>query len=189
MAEKIETINEYLKVTFGIDTDDGQPIFRVVWSEDQYEKRETKYTDSGVELLYPEVRLLPKYKQFIKDSYILERRVLVPDISKQELAGAHKSYEPLWVFRGTDGNPIPPAIIACKFVIDAVYAALGKKSLSKYKDPMEGLTQEEAYELNKQRIDKIQEELFGDESGLLGDTIDASGSTIIMPKNYDKDVH
>lgn len=188
MAEKIETINQFLRDTYGIDTEDSLPIFRVVWSNDQYEKRETKYTDTGIELLHAEVRELPKYS-YLKDVYVLERRVLVPEASIQELAGAKKSYEPLWNFKQEDGTPIPPTIYGCKFIIDTVYAALGKRSLSKYKDPMEGLTSVEAYELNKQRIDKIQEELFGDESDLGGETHNASGSAIIMPENYSKMKH
>jgi hypothetical protein len=188
MAEKIETINQFLRDNYGIDTDDSLPIFRVVWSEDQYEKRETKYTDTGIELLTAEIREVPKYS-YLKDVYILERRVLVPEQNQKELAGLQKSYEPLWNFKQEDGTPIPPTIQGCKFVIDAVYAALGKKSLSKYKDPMEGLTAGEVYELNKQRIDKIQEELFGEESSLGGETHNASGSAIIVPENYSKKVH
>lgn len=189
MAEKIATINQFLRDTFGIDTDDSLPMFRVVWSEDQYEKRLTKYTDTGIELLQPEVRLLPKYKQFIQDSYILERRVLVPEQNQEELAGLKKSYEPLWVFRQDNGDPTPPTIYGCKFIIDTMYAALGKKNLSKYKDPMDGLTPAESYELNKQRLDKTHNELFGDESSLGGETHNASGSAIIMPENYSKEVH
>lgn len=183
MAEKIETINQFLKDNFGIDTEDSLPIFRVVWSEDQFEKRLTEYTDSGVKLLTPEVRTVPKYS-YLKDVYVLERRVLVPEQSQKELAGLKKSYEPLWNFHQEDGTPIPPSIQGCKFIIDTVYAALGKRDLSKYKDPLDGLTPAEAYELNKQRVDKIQEELFGDESDLGGETFNESGSAIFVPDNY-----
>lgn len=183
MAEKIETINQFLRDTYGIDTDDSLPIFRVVWSEDQFEKRLTKFNDDGIELLTPEVRTVPKYS-YLKDVYVLERRVLVPEINREELAGLQKSYEPLWNFQQEDGTPIPPTIQGCKMIIDIVYAALGKKNLSKYKDPMDGLTSQEAYELNKQRIDKIQEELFGDESSLGGETFNASGSATFVPSKY-----
>lgn len=186
MAENLLTINKFLRDTYGIDTDDSEPIWRVVWSEDQYELRKTKYTDAGIELLTPEVRKLPKYKQYIQSSYILERRVLVPEMNQEELAGALKSYEPLWVFRHENGDPSRPTIAGCQFIIKTVLAAQGKSSLHKYKDPMEGLTPQEAYEVNKQRIDQIQEELFGDESSLGGETHNASGSAIIMPSNYSK---
>lgn len=188
MSEKIETINQFLKDTYGIDTDDSLPIFRVVWSEDQYEKREMKFTNSGIELLHPEVREVRKYS-YLKDVYVLERRVLVPEESQKELVGLQKSYEPLWNFKTEDDTPIRPTIAGCQFVINTVLAAQGKSSLHKYKHPMDGLTAQEAYELNRQRIDKIQEELFGDESSLGGETHTASGSSIIMPENYSKKIH
>jgi hypothetical protein len=117
--------------------------------------------------------------------YILERRVLVPDASLKELAGAKKSYEPLWVFKGADGYPVPPTIPACEFIIDTVLAATGKQSMAKYKDPNIGATPEETYAIHQKKIDQIQEELFGDESGLGGETHTESGSAIIVPKNYD----
>lgn len=184
MAEKLETINQHLADNYGIDTDDSNPIFRVIFSDEQFEKRETKYTDSGIELLTPEVRLLPKYP-WVDGAYILERRVLVPEMNLRELAAIKKSYEPLWVFIGANGFPVPPTIIGCKFVIDALYAALGKKSMAKYKDDTAPIgSPEEQYEANKTEIDKIQNELFGDESGLGQETINASGSAIIVPSSY-----
>lgn len=188
IMEKIETINQFLRDTFGIDTDDSEPIFRVVWSDDQLENRLTNYTDSGVELISPEVRLLPKYS-YIQHAYVLERRVLVPADNLKELAGKKKSYEPLWVFIGGNGEPVPPTINGCKFVIDTLYAALGKKSLAKYKDPEAGLTSEQLYEVKKKRIDEIENELYGNESDLKQETIGEGGSAIIVPHNYDKQVH
>lgn len=181
--EKLETINQFLSDNYGIDTDDSLPIFRVVWSDDQFEKRMTKFTDSGIELLNFEVRELPKYL-YARHVYILERRVLVPEENIKELAGVKKSYEPLWIFTDKNEQPIRPTIQGAKFVIDTVLAAQGKKSLSKYKDPLEGLTAAEAYELNKQRVDQLQVELFGDESDLQGETFNESGSAVFVPPNY-----
>jgi len=186
MAEKIETVNQYLEDNFGIDTDDSKPIFRVVFSDEQFEKRETKFTNIGIELLYPEVRELPKY-QWIKGMYVLERRVLVPDDNLKELAGLKKSYEPVWVFQGADGFPVPPTILGCKTVIDVLYAALGKSSLAKYKEDIPAIgSPQEQYEANKASIDQIENELFGDESNLGQETINASGSAIVMPANYER---
>lgn len=189
--EKLETINEFLKNQYGIDTDDGEPMWRVVWSEDQTELRETKYTDEGIELLYPEVRRLPKYN-YVKNAYILERRVLVPDVNLKELAGQKKSYEPYWVFvEASTGNPIPPSCEACKFIADTVYAAEGKSSLAHYKskEPEKIMSAQENFEANKKRLDDLENKLWGDESGLNGDTITNSGSTIIVPQNYDTVKH
>lgn len=188
MAEKLETINQFLRDQYGIDTDDSKPIFRVVWSEDQFENRQTKFTDSGIEMLVPEIRRMKKYG-YISNLYVLERRVLVPEENQKELCGLLKSYEPLWVFHDRHGNPVPPSIQACQFVIDAVYAAIGKRGMKKYVDPLAGKSMEELMHEKEARIDKLEESLFGDESGLKGETFTESGSTIIVPKNYDQTKH
>jgi hypothetical protein len=171
LTESIESINRQLVDLFGIDTITGKPIFRVVWAQDQLEKRLVDTTNEGLFLLTPEVREVIKYP-WIKEKYLLERLVLVPDNNKSELPTQRQSYEPLWVFMDSDGNPLPPALWACKFVIDTVYAAMGKKSLRKYVDAEEENPPEE----REKRIEKLTEELFGDESGLLGTTI--TGETV-----------
>lgn len=179
LAESIESINRQLIDQFGIDTITGLPIFRVVWSEDQVEKRLTDRTESGLLLLAPTVMVLPKYKQWIKERYILERLVVVPEINRAELPESKLSYEPLWVFRDKNDSYIPPAFWACKFVIDTLYAAIGKSSLAKYVD-------EEAKNPEEQREKRIQQlelELFGDESGLLGRTI--TGEASVVPQTYE----
>lgn len=179
LAEPIESINQQLIDLFGIDTATGQPMFRVVWSEDQFEMRKTDRTDSGILLLTPVVRKLPKYRQWIHEKYVLERLVVVPVANLEELADTKLSYEPLWVFKTKDNQYVPPALWACKFVIDTLYAALGKQSLAKYVD-------EEAknpQEVRDERIKTLEEELFGDESFLLGRTI--TGEAIVVPQSYE----
>lgn len=179
LAEPIESINLQLEDHFGLDTMTGRPIFRVVWSEDQYEMRLTETTKEGFFLPYPIVQELPKYKQWIKERYVLERLVIVPEIQREELPASKTSYEPIWVFEGKDGQYVPPTFWACKFIIDTLYAALGKSSLAKYVD-------EEAKhpeEVREERIKRLEEELFGDESSLLGRTI--TGEAITVPQSYE----
>ena len=178
LAERIESINGQLVDLFGVDTGTGQPIFRVVWSEDQFEKRLTDRTDSGVILLESVVKLLPKYRQWIHEKYVLERLVIVPESNIPELAGLKLSYEPIWVFRGKFDEYIPPTLWGCKFVIDTLYAALGKQSMAKYIDE----ESKHPIEAKEKRIEKLTEELFGDESFLLGRTI--TGEAIAMPQSY-----
>lgn len=179
LAEPIESINKQLLDLFGLDSMTGRPIFRVVWSEDQYEMRMTDRTDSGIQLLTPELRELPKYKQWIKERYVLERLVLVPEVDRRELPTIKLSYEPLWVFKGKNEEYVPPTVWACKFVIDTLYAALGKQSLAKYVDAEAKNPQE----VKEKRIEKLTEELFGDESSLLGRTI--TGEAITVPQSYE----
>lgn len=160
LTESIDSINAQLIDLFGIDTVTGQPIYRVSWSEDQLEKRLTKFTKEGFELLHAEVRELPKYRQWIKEKWVLERLTIIPEINANDLPTQKTSYEPLWVFEDGNGNPLPPVMWACKFCIDTVHAAMGRSSLAKYVD-------EEAknpIEHREERINKLQNELFGNET-------------------------
>ena len=185
--ENLETINQSLRDHFGIDSDDSESMYRVVFSNDQYEKRETSYTDTGVALLRPEVRLLPKYP-WIVDKYILEERCLVPDVNLKELAGLKKSYEVLYAFADDRGRPIRPSFVACKFIIDSVRAAKGKKSMASYKPKIDPSikNKNEYYESRKAELDDLQNKLFGDESSLNQQTIGESGSAIIVPRNFER---
>ncbi len=189
LTEPIESINIQLKDQFGIDTITGLPIWRVVFSDDQLEKRYGTYDDfvPGTKIWLrqvTEVREVHKYKQWIHQKYILERMVVVPDINEHELPDTKVSYEVIWVFEDRNGGYLPPRFDAAKFIIDTIYAAqYSNHSIAKYKDPES--TQENALQAKKERIDGIVEELFGDESGLLGTTI--TGESIIVPNNYKKD--
>jgi hypothetical protein len=179
LAEPIESINQQLIDLFGLDTSSGQPMFRIVWSEDQFEKRLTDRSDKGLVLPTSVIKLLPKYKQWIKERFVLERLIIVPEVNIQELAGIKLSYEPLWVFQGRNDEYVPPTLWGSKFVIDTLYAAMGKQSLVRYVD-------EEAkhpIETREKRIEQLTEELFGDESNILGRTV--TGEAIVVPQSYE----
>lgn len=160
LDESLETINSSLRDQFGIDTETKQPIFRVVWSEDQFEKRQTNHTDEGFELLTPRVALLPKYRQWIKERYVLERLVVVPPQNVEELAGVQISYEPLWIFETQSGVYLPPKLEIAQMVVDTLYASLGKQSMkAKYVDPRIANPDHQ-----KEKLDKLQAEMFGNET-------------------------
>lgn len=172
LRESIESINEKLLNEYGTEFGNA-PRFRVVFSEDQYEKRWTDFTDEGFELLHPEIRLLPKYKQWIREKYILER--LVPIVGETDLI-TKTSYEPAWIFQDKHGNYLPPFFEGCKHIIESLYSAIDKaRTFTKYKDknvsPEEKLTE----------IKKIENELFGNET----DVTDALhyGSGVVVPGN------
>ena len=172
---EVKRINQQLIDHFGIHTSTGQAMWRVVWSEDQYEYRLMDTTDEGLILIHPEVRLVPKYRQWIPEKWVLERLVVVPDLNSKELAGLKLSFEPMFPFEDKNGNGIPANFEACKFVIDLVYASQGKKSMRRY------LEEEGAEE----RVKKLQEELFGNDT----DVSDALtyGSGIVVPSGYKKE--
>lgn len=165
LREPIEEINKKLLENFG--TEFGQsPRFRVVFSEDQYEKRMTDTTDEGFELLYPEVRELPKYKQWIHAKYILER--LIPVHGETDLV-TKVSYEPAWVFQDKHGNYLPPFYEGCVHIIESMFELIGQKGHAKYKDPNITL------EARMEQIKQVEKDLFGDESNMTDDLHSGSG--------------
>ncbi len=172
LRESIDSINENLKRDYG-SFSDGRPNFRVVFSNDQFEKRWTDRTDSGVELANKVVSLLPKYRQYIKDKYILERLVPVgPDSDLVEKT----SYEPAFTFQDADGNYLPPRFDVCKFVIDSIMSAIdGAGKHTAYKDP------DIDPEVRKQKLKDMEIELFGNETAV-GDAL-AHGYGVTVPEN------
>lgn len=171
-TESIESINRQLRDLFGLDTVTDQSLWRVVWSDDQFENRLMEYTPSGFQLLLPEVIQVRKYS-YVHHRYVLERLVVVPVPDKQELADVHLSYEPMWVFQNEQKEYLPPRMDACKFIVDTVYAAMGKRSLRKYVENDEG---------KEKRAEKLHDELFGNETSV-GDAL-AYKEGVVVPQNY-----
>ena len=174
LREPIENINQKLLEEYGTELQCGNlPRFRVVFSEDQYEKRWTEYTDDGLQLLHPEVRLLPKYKQWVKAKYVLER--LIPIVGETDLVDK-VSYEPAWVFQDKNGNYLPPFFEGCKFVIESMLEVINRGvHFTKYKDKT--LTPEE----RMAEITRMEQKLFGNESDVT-DAL-AYGTGIVVPGN------
>lgn len=154
--ERLEDLNKRLIDHFSVAWN-GEAIFRIVWSEDQFEKQRCEYSEKGILLLYPEIREVPKYRQWIHNKFVLERLVAVPSVNTNDLT-TKVSYEPLFVFEDKDGNALPPRWEAAKFVIDNVMAAQGNDNLTKYADKNEPI------EVKEERINRLQEELFGNET-------------------------
>ena len=175
LTEPIDSINSQLVNLFGIDTVSGDPMWRVVWSDDQREMRRTKYTDSGLELLQFQVRELPKYPQ-IKHKFVLERLVAIPIQNLPELPAAKVSYEPMFVFEDARDNPLPPRVDVCKLVIDTLYTAMGvSNNLPKYVDnPTEEF---------KKSVDTTYAEFFGDETDV-SDALAHKEGVVVPPKFF-----
>ena len=174
--ESLKIINTRLINHFGIDSNTGNPIWRIVFSDDQVEKRKTWYTKEGFKLLTPEIVELPKYRQWIQGKYILEQLVAVPP-EHDELAVGATSYEPIFVFEDATHNALPVKWEVAKFAIDCVYAAMGRSNLAKYKPD----AKEENAEL---RIAALEEELFGNETDITDALAYKEGVTV--PSNFVK---
>ncbi len=168
LREKIETINRQLVDHFGVDTVTGLPMWRVVWSNDQKERRLVGNTSTGVELLFPEVREVPKY-QHARDRFILERLIGLDPISQMEYPEQKTYYNAMWTFSDRFGNYLPPYFEGCKFLIDTTYSKEGKVNIgSIYNDP------ELDPQTKKDRLEALVLELFGEHpehSEARGDTV------------------
>ena len=152
----LEKMNNRLRSRYGYGPDGLRPNWRIVWANDQLEKRWTEYDDKGGDLLNPEVREVRKY-QHINDRYVLERQVPVQgetDIITQT------SYEPAWTFEDRFGIYLPPRFDACELIIETIYnqVRMGRYH-KKYTDPNNG-TPEARYQ---QTID-MERILFGNET-------------------------
>jgi len=155
LVEPIDRINYWLEKEFG-RWENGQPKFRVVWANNQRDKRWTSFTDEGLELLHPEVRELPKYQHCL-GFYVLEQLSIVPEGS--DLV-TKLSYEPLWVFYDKNKHYLPPRFIMCKVIIDAMYTRMGAFA------PVNKETSEDVLEKRKIELDKVDKLLFGNETPL-----------------------
>jgi len=164
-VEEISAINKRLLDHYGRFTD-GRANWRVVWSDDQFEKRWVTSTTEGFELITPLVAEVPKYS-YIPHRYILERLVPVPNFVESDLF-EKTSYEPIWTFQDNEGNPLPPIWEAVYLLIKTVQkniASAGHNPVYKAPEGM-GNTVEEI----KMRVEKLQEQLFGNETKL-GDAL------------------
>jgi hypothetical protein len=175
---ELDRLNNYLIREHGY-FEATYPMWRVVYSEDQFELRKTKFTEEGLELLHEEVRKLPKYKQWIHDCYVLERLIPVMDFMDTDLVDKI-SYEPVWVFRDNQKRPLPPNIDIIRLIINQVLSAAAKSIGAKYKNPEDD--KHDGPEVKKLKIQKLKEQLFGDEN----DTTDALAyrEGVVVPRNY-----
>jgi hypothetical protein len=177
LTEPLDKINYNLEKEFG-KFDDGRPFWRVVWVNDQIEKRIMNHTDEGIELLFPEVREVKKY-QHIHDRYELEWLVPLAEGVETDLV-AKVSYEPIWTFQDRFGNYLPPRFDACKLIIENIYQNMGKKGEigKKYKDT------DESPEARFQKVLDIEHQLFGDETPM-GDALSSGdGISYAGMKNF-----
>jgi hypothetical protein len=116
--ETLKTINDRLQEYYGSDITGKFPIYRVVWSDSQYELRKAEVnvflakvflrTDNGVQLL-------SKYP-YLKGKHVFE--AFTPT-DNPELVEGYKNYEPVYVFQDKYGDSLPVVWWACEFVATA----------------------------------------------------------------------
>jgi len=183
--ESIAILNRRLEETYGRYLD-SRPHYRIVFSEDQFEKRWTNYTDEGFALLNPEVRELPKYRQYMQPPcYVLEKLTEIPEGPKNDLT-EKLSYEPVWSFYDVNHNPVAPVWMAIQLILKSLIEQMtGVKGKIKYSDPrVEHADPKIAAEARNAEIDEMVEGLYGKEEDILHN---AGHSGIVVPSNYAND--
>lgn len=184
MIEKIETLNQRLIDGYGKYLD-GRALWRITFSDDEIEKRWTKYTKEGYELITPKVVEVKKYSQWVNPPcYILERLLELPEEMPTDQVNK-TSYEPVWIFRDKNNNPLIPIWPAIKTVIETVYDNAARAVGRKYKDPREELADPKiAVEVREANLNNLQEQLFGKEEDLL-----LHNGGVVVPSNYERKVN
>jgi hypothetical protein len=145
-----QEINIKLKEVYGT-TLDGHPKFRVVWSDEEVEKRQGEF-----EVWYGPlfVRKESGIKEFKKYSYISEKWILefYTKSNNPELLTSF-SYEPLYTFQGPNEEYLPLNWDVCSIVINSV---LNRKERA----PMTNREEENAErEEKEQRVKRLSNRL------------------------------
>jgi len=180
--ERIETINQRLKENYGLFDVTNHPIWRVVWSEDELEKRWVQHTAEGLDLLTPRVEERPKYRQWIQSKYVLERLTVYPDFVNRDTV-EKLTYEPVWVFEDNKGNALPPKWQAIYVIIEQIHTQAKKTMGVKYQDP-NVVDPKDAKEKQLQDVIELERELFGNETDV-GTSL-AYKEGISVPRNYER---
>lgn len=181
--EKIETLNKRLRSEYGFFSHTAEPLWRIVFSHDEFEKRWVTHTPEGFVLAQPVVSIRPKYRSYINPpAFILERAMDIPPFAKTDLVEKY-SFEPVWVFKDSKGNNLPPIWPAIRMIIDSVMTKAAGTVGAKYKDPREGLSPEDLVEYDNQELDKLANELFG-ESSDIADSLHYKAGIVVPHKQF-----
>jgi len=169
LPEPLKIINQRLLDHYG-RFENGFPNWRIVWSDDQYEKRLGTFGSNPDSLIYTgevtEVREVPKYG-YMLHQYVLERILPVPAIHENELF-QRTSYEPVWGFVDNEGNPLPPKFEVADIIIKHVMDRAAQAThTAKYKMPE---LEQQTPDAIRERIRLTQLALYGNETSV-GDAL------------------
>jgi len=181
MSESLSVLNQRLIDSYGIDTASTNPMWRIVYAWDQMEKRFGEYEDRTASGLFirrvAEVRLVPKYRQYIPEgTYVLENYCIVPIQNLIDLPATKTSYEPIFIYINFKTNkPLPPIWSVTKLVIDGIMLAKGQRNnFAKYKD--------KPIEEREKEFNEMYDYLYGDRTDVLDALAYKEG--VVVPSNY-----
>jgi hypothetical protein len=113
-------INKWLATRW--TTPGGEPLFKLIWSDNEREMRFGTFRDFSPEGIYlrevTEMRSVLKYN-YLKERWILEswcppEVVFSPELPKS----IYGSYEPVWVFESKDGQYQAPTLRVVEFLVN-----------------------------------------------------------------------
>lgn len=172
---ELNEINHWLRERYGM-FDTAYANWRIVWSNDQKEYRKGEfheYAKNGdLVRIVSGTRYVPKYTH-IKNRYVLERMIPVPETNKELVTKT--SYEPVWTFEDKKGNPLPPVIGACFWIIEGVHFNAAMSVGAKYQDPRADKYWKEMKEEEKK---KLYDQLFGNETPVTDALMQHSAVTV-----------
>ena len=155
LIESLKDLNKWLLRDFG-RFEDGRPMFRIIQNFRSYtEKQWCTHTNEGFELIHPEVREVPKYG-YIKDGYYVLEKINTIDNGVETDLTERTPYEPLWTFMDRHGDYLPPSYFVAKIVIETMFESQSK-GIKKYTNSEDSIPDEE-------QVDKVEKELFGNET-------------------------
>lgn len=151
----VTTVNNKLKDNYGQDLL-GQPFFRIVWSEDQLEKRIGDFEDylPGTNILIRRVREVRECKKypFLKPQWVMEKLFFNQHndeiLDNDTLSPRTCTYEPFWAFgHEKNGRAKRPIWDGCVYLINC-WMNPRKKTPSEMNDDEinEELKQQEAFQ-------------------------------------------
>lgn len=160
-------LNRWLEETYG-KTVDGKPLFRLVWSDEQFEHRLGTFRDFYGDILVrevTEVRYTLKYPFIDPPTWVLEKIYPVtPEAVNAGLVATKESWEMIYAFQDKEGNPLPLAremLEAALYLFFKFYIQTTPKDRLDYRYQRLAERDKELKQQNKDRIgDNLRSPLF-----------------------------
>ena len=171
---EINRINKTLK-SYGLNPQ-GQAIFRVVWSDEQFENRRGMFEEfyKGIYLKTVVSTERKKKYSYIKSRWIFEKWIPPERIYTSELPDTvNGSYECIYVFQDKEGNPLPLDLEICQFI---AYTLSKNRDTFKEKNLIE-----EELQRKEQKLDQKDEDILEDASPLMATQLH-TGEAISMKR-------
>lgn len=159
----------------------GNPIFRVVWSDDQFENRKGQYNEFSGEIFlrtYIGVKRVKKYPT-IKGRWVFEKwlyGITHPDLPDNK----DGSYECIYIFQTNEGKPLPLDLDIVQFIA---------KGLSEYVDKSKNKQIIEDQLTKKEKeLDTKEELVLEDASPLMASNLHTGRAvTVLENKNENEE--